>query len=140
LLKSGLSLLLAGIGFGGVAAPWVSAQVLAPIFIGAALLVVLCIWEWKFAAWPFMDRDLFRRGRTFSLVLGVVFVSGMGLYAGTAFWPQQVQLMFTDDPIRIGVLCIAGGAGGAGKEIHPFALTPSIANDGLPQWVVSSVA
>ncbi|KAF1812828.1 MFS general substrate transporter [Eremomyces bilateralis CBS 781.70] len=113
LWASGLTMLLVGISFGGVSYPWKSAIVLCLILIGAALLFVMGMWEWKFAPNPFMDRSLFSRGRTFSLVLVIIFVAGMGLYAGSAFWPQQISFMYDEDPIRIGVLTIAGGAGGA---------------------------
>jgi len=113
LWAAGLSMLLVGIAFGGVSYPWKSATVICLITIGALTLITLVIWEWKFATYPFMDRGLFSRGRTFSLVLAIIFVAGMGLYAGSAFWPQQISYMYDEDPIRIGVLTIAGGAGGA---------------------------
>lgn len=113
LWASGLSLFLIGVSFGGVSFPWGSATVIGLLVSGAVTLVALGIWEWKFAPNPFMDRALFSRGRSFTLVLVIVFVGGMGLYAGSAFWPQQISYMYTDDPIRIGVLSIAGGGGGA---------------------------
>ena len=52
--------------------------------------------------------------RKYPMFLVITFVMGMALYAAAAFWTQQVQGMWTSDPIKIGVWSIPGGIGGAG--------------------------
>lgn len=43
---AGMLLFMAGLQWGGYQYPWQSAHVLAPLLIGAALLVAFCVWEW----------------------------------------------------------------------------------------------
>ena len=82
--------------------------------IGVASLILLGIWEWKFAEYPFFAHELFiGKTRTFTLMLVVTFIGGMSLYTAMAFWTQQCQGMFTNDPITIGLSAIPGGFGGA---------------------------
>jgi hypothetical protein len=117
-MNTGIILLLVGIALGGVTFPWNHAGVICPIVIGCTTLVAFWIWEAKFSRNPFMARDLFvGKTRTFTMFLLVDFVAGMGLYAAAAFWAQLVRGMWEGDPIKVGILCIPGGFGGAGKEV-----------------------
>jgi hypothetical protein len=113
-MNSGIILLLVGIALGGVTFPWNHAGVICPIVIGFATLGVFGIWEARFSQKPFMARELFAgKTRTFTMFLVVDFVAGMGLYAAAAFWAQLVRGMWQGDPIKVGILCIPGGFGGA---------------------------
>lgn len=129
LLGAGLSITLMGLGFGGITFPWKHAGVIAPIIIGVFLLITLGIYEWKFARHPFLAPQLFRQGRSFTMVLFITFIAGMGLYAASAFWTQQVAHMWTPEPIKIGVLTIPGGFGGARKSILRFAKFHPLTSD-----------
>ncbi|KAF1985327.1 MFS general substrate transporter [Aulographum hederae CBS 113979] len=114
LMAAGLVLFLVGIGLGGTQFAWDSAGAVAPIVIGVLLILTFGLWEWKVAKNPFMAHELFvGRGRTFGLLLPITFVGGMSFYSAAAFWTQQVYGMFSTDPIRVGVLTIPGGFGGA---------------------------
>ncbi|KAE9992342.1 hypothetical protein EG327_009296 [Venturia inaequalis] len=114
LMATGIILFLMGITFGGDEFPWGSAGTIVPIVIGVLSLFALGIWEWKFAKEPFFAHELFiGQGRTFSLFLVITFVGGMSLYAAAAFWTQQVQGIWTRDPINIGLSSMPGGFGNA---------------------------
>ncbi|TID24217.1 Neutral ceramidase B [Venturia nashicola] len=114
LMATGIVLFLMGLAFGGRQFPWASAGTIAPIVIGVLSLVALGFWEWKVAKEPFFAHELFiGQGRTFPLFLVITFVGGMNLYASGAFWTQQVQGMFSHDPITIGLSTMPGGCGGA---------------------------
>lgn len=43
---AGMLLFMAGLQWGGYQYPWRSAHVLAPLLIGAALIVAFCVWQW----------------------------------------------------------------------------------------------
>ncbi|GAB7358595.1 hypothetical protein MBLNU230_g2655t1 [Neophaeotheca triangularis] len=114
LMATGIVLTLMGLSFGGTQFPWASAGTLAPFLLGIASLVALGVWEWKGAKQPFFARELFSgKFRTFTLMLGITFIGGMSLYTAIAFWTQQCQGMFVDDPIKIGLSALPGGTGGA---------------------------
>ena len=50
-------LLLMALNWGGVTYPWVSAQVLVPLFLGLLVLVLFLVWEAKFTALPIMPGE-----------------------------------------------------------------------------------
>ena len=47
LWTAGLTIFLMGISWGGTIYPWKSAAVISSIVIGAVVLIVLMVWEWK---------------------------------------------------------------------------------------------
>jgi len=116
-MNAGIILLLVAIGIGGTTVPWSSGGVISLVVISIISLVVFWLWEANFAKNPFMARELFvGKARTFTAFLLIDFVAGMGLYAAAAFWAQLVRGMWQGDPIKVGILCIPGGIGGAGKS------------------------
>lgn len=66
-------LLLLGLNWGGVTYPWQSAQVLVPLFLGAAVFAVFLFWEAKFAKLPIIPVHIFKNGT----VVGVYIATGM---------------------------------------------------------------
>jgi hypothetical protein len=123
LMNTGIILILVAIGIGGTTVPWSSPGLIALIVISILSLVVFWLWEAKFAKNPFMARELFAgKARTFTAFLLIDFVAGMGLYAAAAFWAQLVRGLWQGDPIKVGILCIPGGIGGAGKFTHTLIL------------------
>ncbi|RDI79439.1 hypothetical protein Vi05172_g10580 [Venturia inaequalis] len=114
LMNMGVILILVAIGIGGTALPWASPGLIALVAISILSLIVFWLWEAKFAKNPFMARELFAgKARTFTAFLLIDFVAGMGLYAAAAFWAQLVRGLWQGDPIKVGILCIPGGIGGA---------------------------
>lgn len=69
---------------------WTTAHVLAPLFIGLALLTLFVLWELYFAKYPMVPRALFSKDKqTMAAVLVISFFSGAGYVAVILFWPPQ---------------------------------------------------
>lgn len=133
----GLTLFLAGVALGGATYPWKHPGWIVPTIIGFLSLVSLGLWEWKGAKQPFMAKELFvGKSRTFVLFLCVDFVAGMALYASAAFWAQLCRGIWQVTPLKVGVLSIPGGFGGASKFRSPQRTSCRTANSN--QLVASS--
>jgi len=116
LFATGLLLVLVALSVGGTIYAWDSAGFIAMFIVGVASLVGLGFWESFAAKNPFMPGRLFKgKTRTYTMVLIITFVSGMGLYAAAAFWTQLCRGMWGAGLIRTGVYSIPGGVGGVGK-------------------------
>jgi hypothetical protein len=61
---------------GGSTHPWTSAYVLATLFIGFSLLVAFVVYEFKFARYPMIPKELFRGQNIVAMAFVVAFVSG----------------------------------------------------------------
>ncbi|KAK5047700.1 hypothetical protein LTR84_006365 [Exophiala bonariae] len=113
LFGGGLTSFLLGISFGGNPYPWRSAIVVAPTVIGGiAFLVAFPLWEIhapKNTA-KLCPPEVVKNVRGVTLPMLVMFVSGMTLMSLQVFWPQQVQLLFTQDPTMIGWYSLAYNA------------------------------
>lgn len=118
LVAAGLVLFLVGLQYGGNPYSWTSAMVLSTLIVGAVLLVVFGVWEWKGTTTGLFVHDLFNH-RNFTLGLVLNFVSGIVLFGGQAYLPQEIAALFTTDAIIAGVynipfnsMSIVGGFGG----------------------------
>jgi MFS family permease len=114
LFTAGTTLFLLGLSFGGHMYPWLSAQTLAPLLIGAALLVAVGLYSayttHKYACFP---SHIFKNVRGFTVVLVGIFLYGMSLSSTPILWPQQVRLLYTQDSRAIGWYAMAMGIGGS---------------------------
>ena len=63
---AGAALAITGLTFGGIRFPWGSAQVLAPLLIGLALLAFFLFYERKFAKEPSIPWEVVRQRTSFS--------------------------------------------------------------------------
>ncbi|OQV06095.1 hypothetical protein CLAIMM_10723 isoform 2 [Cladophialophora immunda] len=99
----GLVLFLIALQAGGSSHPWTSAYVLANLFIGFSLIVAFFIWEWKFARYPMIPKELFQGQNIVASCFVVSFVSGMNFSALLNFFPLEFTTVFVPDPIQIGV-------------------------------------
>ncbi|OHE97756.1 major facilitator superfamily transporter [Colletotrichum orchidophilum] len=107
LFTSGLAISLIGLTWGGSPAyPWNSAGAIAPIVIGFAVLAVGFLYDFKIAAHPMFPLKLFVMFRRYSVLLVVLFVSGMNFNSMSALLPQGFLYMFTTDGIEIGSLSL----------------------------------
>ncbi|EXJ83059.1 hypothetical protein A1O1_06677 [Capronia coronata CBS 617.96] len=114
LYTAGLTLLLFGLGRGGVSAPWKSAQVLVPLILGAVVFSLTFFWDFYGPVKrPLFPLRLFRKMRDYTSLLVIIFVTGLVYFSMTALIPTQISDMFTSDPIRAGLYNIPGGFGGA---------------------------
>ncbi|KAK1975814.1 major facilitator superfamily transporter [Colletotrichum cereale] len=107
LFTSGLATALIGLTWGGTPAhPWNSAAAIAPIVVGFAVLAFGFFYDFVIAAHPMFPLKLFVMFRRYSVLLVIIFVSGMNFYAMSALLPQGFLYMFTTDGIQIGVLSL----------------------------------
>jgi hypothetical protein len=110
LYTGGLTSLLFGFSWAGSEAhPWNSASVIAPIVVGIAALIACFAYDFTYAKNPFFPLRLFGRIREFTILLSLVFVSGMCFFSMSALLPQATLLMFSQDPVQIGLISLPGG-------------------------------
>lgn len=64
------------------------------LFVGAALIIAFVIWEWKFAPYPMVPKDLFVGQRVVAIALCVAFVSGMNFYSMINFAPLTYSSVY----------------------------------------------
>ncbi|OAL34592.1 hypothetical protein AYO20_06222 [Fonsecaea nubica] len=124
LFMAGLGAFLLGLTWAAGSYPWKSAPVLVPMLLGVLLLVKPMARQILF----FQDgysKDLqgaftqFKKlgladaiyyHRMISLTI-VVFIGSIPLYAMLSGWAQEVTILFTQDPLKIGIYGIPQGVG-----------------------------
>ena len=91
LLTAGLTLFLVGVSLGGGLYDWTSVKVLAPLVTGLVAMVIFCLYEWKGTDTGLLHHDLFRggpgKGRTFAVLLALMFIEGILMFAFVIFYP-----------------------------------------------------
>ncbi|KAI9740901.1 MAG: hypothetical protein M1818_004507 [Claussenomyces sp. TS43310] len=109
-----LTIFACGLLFGGGKYPWISAGTMAPVFVGVALMFTFAIWEFfnSKTELALLPRPLVRKLRTFDVILATMFLSGL-LNATAILWPEEIQILFTQKPIRMGLFGMASGLPGA---------------------------
>ncbi|KAL2833829.1 fungal trichothecene efflux pump [Aspergillus cavernicola] len=111
---SGLTLFLLGLGWGGTGYQWTSVKVLAPMCVGAGLFMGAFFWDFSGRAKrPLFPHWLFSRFRDYTLLLLIIFITGVVYFTLTALMPQQISYTLTADSTMAGVYNIPGGCGGA---------------------------
>lgn len=99
----GLTIFLVALQAGGFSHPWTSAYVLAQLILGLLLIAAWVIWEWKFAKYPMVPKQIFQGQRVVALVFFVAFVAGINFYSLINFYPLSFATMYNPDPIQIGL-------------------------------------
>ncbi|KAG9858190.1 MFS multidrug transporter-like protein, partial [Aureobasidium melanogenum] len=100
---SGMILFMAGMQWGGYQYPWGSAHVLAPLILGAILLVAFCFWEVYGAKYPMFPKRLRQEPRILSLTLVITFISGANFFSILMFWPTACFNVYGHDPVGVGI-------------------------------------
>lgn len=77
---------LFGLQYGGVTAPWDSAEVVCLLVFGVVMFVLFAVWEWKFARYPVMPMKLFTK-LTNVASLAAVFLHGFVFISGSYYLP-----------------------------------------------------
>lgn len=90
---AGVILFLFGLASGGYKAPWVSALVMVPLFLGLGLLVFLAFWE-TYARYPIFPPKMFKNTRVFVLTLIITAVGGANFFSVLILWPKYVLSTF----------------------------------------------
>ncbi|KAJ4984534.1 trichothecene efflux pump [Stagonosporopsis vannaccii] len=106
---SGMILFMAGMQWGGYQYPWSSAHVLAPLILGAVLIVAFVLWEAKWAKHPMFPKRLRQEPRILGLTLVITFISGANFFSILMFWPTQAFNVYGHDPIGVGIRGIPVG-------------------------------
>ncbi|KAL8286119.1 hypothetical protein RB600_010215 [Gaeumannomyces tritici] len=103
----GLAVLLVGLTWGGQAEhPWAGASVVAPIVVGLVTIVAAFAYDFTVATNPIFPLSLFRQFREYSVLLIVMFVSGMLYNALLPLLTQGSSYMFTQDGILVGLMSL----------------------------------
>ncbi|TAQ90728.1 hypothetical protein B7494_g947 [Chlorociboria aeruginascens] len=106
---SGMILFMAGMQWGGYQYKWSTAHVLAPLILGAALLVAFVFWEAYGAKHPMFPARLKQAPRILILTLIITFISGANFFSIIMFWPTQAFNVYGHDPVGVGVRGIPVG-------------------------------
>lgn len=107
LFVGGLTTFLIGLTWGGTSThPWNSASCIAPIVIGFLALVGCLAYDFMIAKNPMFPLTLFTRWRQYTLLLVILFISGMNFYSMAALLPQGSLYMFTTNGVQIGIYAL----------------------------------
>lgn len=91
--------------------PWNSAKVVCPLAIGFMSLVGAVIWDAYCASCPVIPWWLLRQFRSFGALTLIVFTTGITFFPTLSYIPQGLFVMFSDDPIEVGVLSLPATLG-----------------------------
>ncbi|OCK84723.1 MFS multidrug transporter-like protein [Lepidopterella palustris CBS 459.81] len=108
---SGMLLFMMGMQWGGYQYKWHTAHVLAPLILGALLLVAFVVWENFFAPYPMFPKRLLQAPRILALTLIITFISGANFFSILMFWPTQAFNVYGHDPIGVGLRGLPVGFG-----------------------------
>ena len=95
--------------WGGYQYPWSSAHVLAPLILGAVMLVAFLLWEAYGAKYPMFPKRLQQDPRILGLTLVITFISGANFFSIIMFWPTQAFNVYGHDPVQVGIRGIPVG-------------------------------
>ncbi|KAF7197066.1 Trichothecene efflux pump TRI12 [Pseudocercospora fuligena] len=98
----GMLLFMMGMQWGGYQYDWDSAHVLAPLILGAVMIVAFLVWE-AYAPYPMFPRRLRQDPRILALTLVITFISGANFFSILMFWPTQAFNVYGHDPVGVGV-------------------------------------
>jgi MFS family permease len=111
-LATGLILFCVGLIWSQNPYPWTDAHVLVTFLLGIAISAGLIVYETRFKKDGMFHHMLFNRGRNFALALGCIFVEGVVFFTCTGYYPFQVSVLYTSDPLlsglRFSVLFLVG--------------------------------
>ncbi|KAF2649930.1 MFS general substrate transporter [Lophiostoma macrostomum CBS 122681] len=121
---SGMLLFMMGMQWGGYQYPWSSAHVLAPLILGAVLIISFLLWEAFGAKNPMFPKRISQVGSILTCTLIITFISGANFFSILMFWPTQAFNVYGHDPVGVGIRGIPVGFGIlAGAFIALWALS-----------------
>jgi hypothetical protein len=97
------SLSLVALQSGGTSHPWASGYVLSLLIIGLASIFTWMLWEWKYARFPMVPREMFQGQRVVGLAFFVAFVAGLNFYSIINFLPLSFAAVYDPNPIQVGL-------------------------------------
>ncbi|TBU31313.1 MFS general substrate transporter [Dichomitus squalens] len=105
LIIGGTTAVTIALTWGGVTAPWHSAQVLVPLIIGLVLLVLFMLWEARWASHPLVPISLLSNRTSLSGYIQTFFISVVAL-AVVYYLPTYFQGCKDASPIKSGVMLL----------------------------------
>ncbi|KAF2159271.1 hypothetical protein M409DRAFT_71157 [Zasmidium cellare ATCC 36951] len=134
----GMLLFMMGLQWGGYQYDWDSAHVLAPLILGAAMLVAFVIWE-GYAPYPMFPCRLRQEPRTIGLLLVITAISGANFFSILMFWPTQAFNVYGHDPVGVGLRGFPVGFGIMGGAVIVLVLLSVFRGHNKELMIVSSV-
>lgn len=104
LCVAGVTLFLLGLTW-ATTSGWGSAQCLAPLIIGVAVMVAFVFYEWKVPQEPNVPLRLFSN-RNFSITVIVMFIIGFSMNGASFFMPQFFQFVLNNTATTAGLRVI----------------------------------
>ncbi|KAH6988308.1 fungal trichothecene efflux pump [Ilyonectria sp. MPI-CAGE-AT-0026] len=115
-----------------------SGHFLGPFITGCILMIALGVYEARWAKNPILHPFLFKRVRSFTLLLVVAFVGGMLFYALQAFWPPFLTAVFDNNDTRqVGIDGIPFGVGTQLGGVGSAMLLPLIGPKIGTNWLLT---
>ncbi|KIW99735.1 uncharacterized protein Z518_11148 [Rhinocladiella mackenziei CBS 650.93] len=93
----GVTLFLVALQASGYTHPWSSAYVLCYLLIGFFSIGGWVAWEWKFAPYPMVPREIFQGQRIVAIAYAAAFMAGMNFY----FIPLAWSAVYPNKPMSI---------------------------------------
>lgn len=107
LFTGGLTSFLIGLMWAGsMGHAWNSVTVLCPLVVGISAILGAMYWDAKMAILPAIPWRLLRQFRKYSSLNIVLFSTGMMFFPMLGLLPRGLLVMFTSDPIEIGLLSL----------------------------------
>ncbi len=82
--------------------PWSNSRIIAPFTVGVLLILIFCVYEWRFKKDGILDHRLFRN-RNFALALGTIFAEGLAFFAANSYFAFQVGIFTGQDLLISGL-------------------------------------
>ncbi|TCD69560.1 hypothetical protein EIP91_007184 [Steccherinum ochraceum] len=134
IVVAGTTLAVTGLTFAGVRFPWDSAQVLAPLIIGLALIVVFVVYEAKVPDEPTIPWEVLSNQTTISGYVST-FTHGLVSIAVVYYLPVYFQACLGDGPIRSGISMFP-----TALIISPFAMLAGMSTQVLGKYRPANIA
>ncbi|KAL1909663.1 hypothetical protein Sste5344_004511 [Sporothrix stenoceras] len=118
LFTGGLLVFLLGLSWGGSVYPWKSGHVIGFLVGGAAMLILLVVWEiWGAGEYPLIPMKFFKNRQYIGTILTAA-VGSMVYYSLLVLWPMQISVLYETDSMAIGwKSCIVSAASLLGQGL-----------------------
>lgn len=101
-LTLGLVLVLLGLTFGGVDFPWRSAAVICLFTIGGVLLIIFCIWNFRYSSHPIILAEFVKSFTTMTALISAMFNFGFFI-SNLTYLAVYFQVVFNASSLQSGI-------------------------------------
>lgn len=82
---------------------WSSSKIIGTLVIGALMLLMFIIYEWKFKKVGMLHHGLFSRGRNFAICLALIFTEGLAFFAANTYYAYETAALYDRDFFHAGL-------------------------------------